>query len=966
MAIPSDATPPKWYKGPLPESRVSNPRFAIAYRRVVGITGLILLVGFTWVAPPNLEHFWYILLMALFVALQVIFPFNLLSGEINLINAVTLGGALLYGPSAAAWAATTGIILGNGVRWFEDRKWVQTSLPPPREWIEILTMMGMHHIALIIVLPLFGWRYGMSVDLAAPSDFLRSAAPALVAFACIHFLLFLCNGLVSGRSPKGWGRDALLLVLIEGLPLLFVPIVVMGYPTSGVGSLILLGGVPLILQVLIYVANSVRIDLERRGKELASLNQISHILSSTLDLDQLLEEIHNQVSALFAVENFYIALFNPEEEQLWYPLAVKNSQRVYWPPRQLTDRLTDRVIRKRSPILLPQNARDALVRIGLPAGENSPTAWMGVPLIASEKVIGCLGVFSFSPETVFTPADLSWLTTLSGQVSVAIENTLRYQRIQRRADLALTHRVYQLSILEAVGRELAAAIRSDRILDVVLGYALDITRSTWGCIALYDPAANQMVVKAVRGYEKAITSISADSGITSRAVNSGQRVYIPDVTQDPDYVDFSAGAARSQLSVPMAHESRVLGVVTLESDQLNAYSASDQVFISQLAAHATIAVVNADLYAQAQERLSELAAILNSVGDGLLVLDSSGEVTLANEALQSLTNLKIAEITGKRLMNLPEKALANLGFSKEQADAVVASLDQGIAPSLPNLKIKVNETNAHAEKSLERTTFTIWDRKGRITGWTIVMRNITEEIRIDQARELITETLIHDLRSPASAMLGALDVLEDTILRSEPVKDEMVDQALEVARRGANRVLGMIESLLEIARMHAGKVDVDTSTFALRKLATSVINDYLPQAMEYGIILRNEIADDLPQVCADYGKTTRVLTNLLDNALKFTPAGGQIILTADRQGADTIAVLVGDNGPGVPEEYREKIFERFTQVPGLVGRRRGSGLGLTFCRLAQEAQGEKIWVVPREGGGSQFIFTLPVITDPNE
>jgi signal transduction histidine kinase len=115
----------------------------------------------------------------------------------------------------------------------------------------------------------------------------------------------------------------------------------------------------------------------------------------------------------------------------------------------------------------------------------------------------------------------------------------------------------------------------------------------------------------------------------------------------------------------------------------------------------------------------------------------------------------------------------------------------------------------------------------------------------------------------------------------------------------------------------------------------------------------------MPAVRADLAKTTRVLTNLVDNALKFTPSGGQVILTAACLGDRQVSVQVCDTGPGIPEEYREKIFERFSQVPGLVGRRRGSGLGLTFCRLALDAQGGKIWVEPRPGGGSVFVFTLP-------
>jgi signal transduction histidine kinase len=173
-------------------------------------------------------------------------------------------------------------------------------------------------------------------------------------------------------------------------------------------------------------------------------------------------------------------------------------------------------------------------------------------------------------------------------------------------------------------------------------------------------------------------------------------------------------------------------------------------------------------------------------------------------------------------------------------------------------------------------------------------------------------------------------------------------------------MLGMTESLLEIARLRSGKIETSLTSIDLRALTTGLLNDFMPQSLEYGIILRNEVPEDAPAVRADLAKTARVLTNLVDNALKFTPSGGQVVVSVDRMEDGMVTVQVSDSGPGIPDEYREKIFDRFSQVPGLVGRRRGSGLGLTFCRLALDSQGGKIWVEPRPGGGSVFAFTLPV------
>jgi signal transduction histidine kinase len=226
---------------------------------------------------------------------------------------------------------------------------------------------------------------------------------------------------------------------------------------------------------------------------------------------------------------------------------------------------------------------------------------------------------------------------------------------------------------------------------------------------------------------------------------------------------------------------------------------------------------------------------------------------------------------------------------------------------------------------------------------------------------MITETLVHDLRSPLSAVLGALDVMSES-LKAEH-QSEVFPQALQLARRSSRRVMGMVESLLDISRMQAGSMDLNRTPVSLPALVVNILVDFTPQSQDYGVELVNTLPPDFPAAWADQGKLSRILTNLLDNALKFTPAGGRIIFGAELKPEGMLTIRVADTGPGIPVEYREKIFERFTQIPGQRGRRRGSGLGLTFCRLAVEAHGGKIWVESNPGGGSVFQFTLPVASN---
>ena len=280
-------------------------------------------------------------------------------------------------------------------------------------------------------------------------------------------------------------------------------------------------------------------------------------------------------------------------------------------------------------------------------------------------------------------------------------------------------------------------------------------------------------------------------------------------------------------------------------------------------------------------------------------------------------------------------------------------MSQGPGSGDPKATYRVG--GAPAERYLERLALPVWGGGRRAEGWMIVLRDVTEEHQVAETRKLITETLVHDLRSPLSAVVSAIDVMEDS-LKNE-ARSEILPQAIQVARRGSTRVLGMVESLLDISRLQSGTIELIRIPIDLQAVVDTILVDFLPQSQDYGVILRSEIPSRLV-VNADLHKITRVLTNLVDNALKFTPPGGQIIFSAAASG-DKVEIRVSDTGPGIPAEFREKIFDQFAQVPGQRGRRRGSGLGLTFCRLAIEGHGGRIWVESPPDGGSAFIFTLP-------
>jgi PAS domain S-box-containing protein len=525
-----------------------------------------------------------------------------------------------------------------------------------------------------------------------------------------------------------------------------------------------------------------------------------------------------------------------------------------------------------------------------------------------------------------------------------------------QTDQALTNRVYQLRIIEAVGRELSQTIQSGQLFELILNYALEFTNSSCGAVDRYDPSKERLEAKAVRGYHQNLFHYSTNRGIAGRVVQTMEPAIVGDVSQDSDYLDLTNGETNSQLSVPIIHESKVLGVITLENPDPNSYTQNDLDFVTQLANQAAVALINAQLFEDVTQGRKRLAAILDSVEEGILMLDVGGRVVLANTLIQSISGLNNDELVGVRLSDLSADVMQILGYSREELKDLIELIGRGQVPTPSKVTLEVMVTSP--QRILERLSTPVWGQQNEVIGWMIVLRDVTEEHEIARARELITETLVHDLRSPMSAVLGALDIL-DELLPPEQHTD-MVDQSLRVAQRSVNRVLKLVETMLDISRMRSGSLELEVAVADVSSMVENLLHEFVVQANEYGIILRNEVPKDLPSVNLDKEKITRVIANLVDNALKYTPEGGLVTLQAERsRSGEEIVFNVRDTGPGIPSDFHDKIFDRFAQVPGRRGRKRGSGLGLTFCRLAVEAHGGRIWVESLEGQGSSFFFALP-------
>jgi signal transduction histidine kinase len=220
--------------------------------------------------------------------------------------------------------------------------------------------------------------------------------------------------------------------------------------------------------------------------------------------------------------------------------------------------------------------------------------------------------------------------------------------------------------------------------------------------------------------------------------------------------------------------------------------------------------------------------------------------------------------------------------------------------------------------------------------------------------------IVHDLRGPLTAITTSLKLLNEIAPADDPL-GRAVKQTTEMSSRAVRKLLNLVDSLLDISKLESGVIALEYEPTRLRSLCKAVTDELAPLAQELDVQLHVNVPETLPTLNTDPEKVERVVLNLVDNAIKFTPSGGRVVIQAYPPGEeDFLRVEVRDTGPGIPDEHKERLFDRFAQIDGQRGRRRGTGLGLTFCRLAIEAHGGRIWVEDNPQGGAIFAFTLPV------
>jgi two-component system phosphate regulon sensor histidine kinase PhoR len=333
-------------------------------------------------------------------------------------------------------------------------------------------------------------------------------------------------------------------------------------------------------------------------------------------------------------------------------------------------------------------------------------------------------------------------------------------------------------------------------------------------------------------------------------------------------------------------------------------------------------------------------ALFNSMVEGVLLLGGDGRIRLVNQALERMFGLTV-DIRGRTIL----EAFRLHELQELMNRAVIEGQVLDYELELPVLDRRCLQVNAAA----------FLNHEGRQQGVILVFHDVTRLKQLENTRKEFVANVSHELRTPLSLIKGYVETLIDGA-KNDP---EVATRFLQTIEKHTDRLTYLIEDLLTISRLESGQVVMNVQSFELRPVAQRVLDDLHARAAEKQAQLINEIPAGL-KLRADADRLQQVFFNLVDNAIKYGPVGGRVEVGARSRADGAVEVWVRDNGPGIPAEAKERVFERFYRVDRARSRDQGgTGLGLAIVKHIVQSHHGEVWVESELEKGATFHFTVP-------
>lgn len=748
-------------------------------------------------------------------------------------------------------------------------------------------------------------------------------------------------------------------------------------------------------------------NLERRMHEMNVLTRVSQGINVTIAFDDILELIYAQTNQVIPTLDFRITLRDHYSNYLYHVFYLENDERFFERenlPLALGQGLEQEVVKIIRPLITDDYERECRSHGVLPTAQGL-FAWIGVPLNAGSETIGALSLGSRDPAVIYTSEQCNLLQAIADQAAGAIVKARLLQESERRTR--------QLTSLNEVARSLTSTLELDRLLNQILNSAVEILNCEAGSLFLVDDQTDELVFEVVVGPvagDLLGQRLPPGTGLVGKSVETRQAIIANDVRRTKEWFDITdqqtGFVTQDMLVVPMQIKDRVIGVIEVinRKDRLP-FIQDDQGLLAAFTSQAAVAIENARLYTMTDQALAarvEELSVMQRIDRELnasLDVDRALRITLSWAMRQSESDaglVGMVEENGIRLMAsqgyttelsfyqssyLPLDLFANadtlqngqlLRLRRSDSSQPFGLLDgvesQVIVPirreskTIGLILMECRQADSYPEETID---FLI-----RLSDHaTIAIANAQLYSQVEAANLAKSEFVSfvsHELKTPMTSIKGFADLLAAGVVG--PI-NEAQGNFLSTIRSNVDRMATLVSDLADVSRIESGRLRLEFTSIPVSDIVDEVTRSVRSQIDAKGQSLSVQIPAQIPSMWGDRTRIIQILTNLVNNAYKYSPQGGSITVCAeaarnqwDKNGApEVIHISVMDTGFGINPEDQKKIFQKFFRSEDQSIRdASGTGLGLNITKTLVEMQGGMIWFDTEFRKGTTFHFTIPV------
>jgi PAS domain S-box-containing protein len=685
-------------------------------------------------------------------------------------------------------------------------------------------------------------------------------------------------------------------------------------------------------------------EQDRTKALLELLYHVSREVATALDLRTVLQRVLYETMQNVGGERCSIVVLDDAGKAV--DATIVYGQQVHeHTTQQLRDTvergLAGWVIRNRKGVLILDTSKDErwLMRPDDAIDRTGVKSAICVPLLAREKLVGVLTLVHPAPNA-FSQEQLDLMQAIADQAGIAVLNARLYTESQRQA-----------RVMTALAEGAAAMNVSLRMEDVYQRILIQTMQALQvETVALGMLEGDHIVYCAAAGHNAGNIlgrKIALGDGIAGTVALDSHGVVVPDVSQDKNYSQadtFGGIEMRAIVVAPIQSQGRVIGIIEAINPIAKTFDPDALLVMSGIGGLAGSTIQNAQLFERLQAAHQRYHELFEDSIDAMLITDWDGQIIEANRQAVLLSGY-----TREVLQTLAIDEIHEVNWNRIGVDFDILRDDRTC--SYESSLIREDEARTPIEVHARRVEF----HEADSIQW--ILRDITERKELDSLREDLTAMIYHDLRSPLANIVSSLDVLFGMVPEDDR---ETVLTILKIAENSTDRIQRLVSSLLDVNRLESGQPVADQKVVETIPLIKKAVLDVEPIAQGRRQTIMTDLPLELPPIWVDEDMARRVLINLMENSVKFTPTDGTLEVRARREG-DWIHISVKDNGPGIPAAEQERIFDKFTRLRG-TSKSSGLGIGLAFCRLAVLGHGGKLWVESELGKGSTFHFTFPVAT----